>query len=90
MGTLEWTAISAIVAIVIAIGGVVVRLMDRINKAEIRSATVDRLEHDLVEHRVAVAREYVSKETLANLETRIVEAINRIGDRLDQILQKRS
>jgi hypothetical protein len=46
---------------------------------------IDRLETSLVEHRVAVAREYVSKDTLASLESRIVEAINRLGDRLDRM-----
>jgi hypothetical protein len=45
---------------------------------------IERLEKDLVEHRVTVAREYVSKETLTSLESRIVEAINNLGDRLDK------
>lgn len=50
---------------------------------------IERVEADLVDHRVAVAREYVSKDTLVSLETRIVDAINRLGDRLDKILQAR-
>ncbi len=53
------------------------------------SLNIDRLEADLVHHRVTVAREYVSKETLESLESRIVDAINKLGDRLDKILQSR-
>jgi hypothetical protein len=103
MGALEWTALGVLVAIISAIGGVVVRLTDRLNQAEAKAETadaqantarisvaanrveIDRLETSLVEHRVAVAREYVSKDTLASLESRIVEAINRLGDRLDRM-----
>ena len=77
-------------------GGVLVRLMDRLNKSEAKSDSaafattatnleMERLRADLVDHRVAVAKEYVSKDTLASLETRIVDAINRLGDRLDKM-----
>jgi hypothetical protein len=103
MGALEWTALGVLCSIIIAIGGVVVRLTDRINKSEAKADAaltladsakisvaanrleIDRMENSLVEHRVAVAKEYVSKDTLASLETRIVEAINRLGDRLDRM-----
>ena len=50
---------------------------------------VERLKADLVDHRVDVAKEYVSKDTLASLENRIVEAINRLGDRFDKMLAAR-
>lgn len=50
---------------------------------------LERLEADLVNHRVDTAKEYVSKGTLESLENRIVDAINRLGDRLDKILQAR-
>lgn len=103
MGALEWTALGVIATVVSICGGVLVRLMDRLNQAEARAETaekvansasiaiqanhleIDRIKADLVDHRVAVAREYVSKDTLASLETRIVDAINRLGDRLDKM-----
>lgn len=103
MGALEWSAIGVVVTILSICGGVLVRLTDRLNKAEGKAEAADtkaaaaaisvasngleieRLRADLVDHRVAVAREYVSKDTLASLETRIVDAINRLGDRLDKM-----
>jgi hypothetical protein len=103
MGALEWTALGVLVAIISTIGGIVVRMTDRMNKAEAKADAaesqaelarlsvaanrleIDRMENSLVEHRVAVAKEYVSKDTLASLESRIVEAINRLGDRLDRM-----
>lgn len=106
MGGLEWTVIAAIVTVVIAIGGVLVRLVDRLNKAEARAdgaerqavgaaasvgnahLAIGRMERELVEHRVIVAEKYVSKETLSALETRIVDAINNLGDRLDKLFNR--
>lgn len=51
---------------------------------------VDRVKAELVEHRVAVAKEYVSKDTLATLESRVIEAINSLGQRLDNLFKQRS
>lgn len=96
MGLLEWSAVGGIAVAILAIVTVLARLMDRLNKAESKATAaaisaadvkteVGRVESELVQHRVDVARSYVSKETLASLETRIVEAINRLGDRLDKL-----
>lgn len=49
---------------------------------------IDRLKGELVEHRVAVAREYVSKDTLATLESRVIDAINSLGQRLDNLFKQ--
>lgn len=49
---------------------------------------MDRLKTELVDHRVAVAREYVSKDTLATLESRVIDAINSLGQRLDKLFQQ--
>jgi hypothetical protein len=97
MGPLEWTAIGVTVTVLATIGGIVVRLTDRINKSEAKAdaagtaatesrADVERLEAAVVEFRVAVAKEYVSKDTLATFETRVLDAINRLTDRFDQLL----
>lgn len=49
---------------------------------------IDRLAAELVEHRVAVAKEYVSKDTLATLESRVIDAINSLGQRLDNLFKQ--
>jgi hypothetical protein len=47
---------------------------------------IDRLKAEHVEHRVAVAKEYVSKETLDKLESRVIEAIQQLSQRIDRSL----
>lgn len=51
------------------------------------TARVIDMEKQLTDHRVAVAKDYVSNDTLAKLENRIVDAINRLGDRLDDMFK---
>lgn len=103
MGFIEWAALGTCTVALIAVIGVVVRLMDRINKSDALAATakdradaaaiaaasvrldIERVANDLTGHRVSVAREYVSKDTLASLENRIVEAIRSLGDRIDNL-----
>jgi hypothetical protein len=100
VNALEWTALGVTVTILSTIIGLVVRLMDRINQGESKadaagkqaSTALSRVidaEKGLVDIRVEVAKEYVSKDTLASLENRIVQAINNLGDRLDKLLQTR-
>lgn len=48
---------------------------------------LEKVERDLVEHRVYVAREYVSNQTIAGLEEKLIKAIDRLGDRLDSLFQ---
>ncbi len=40
----------------------------------------------LAQFREQVAREYVSREAMRELEERVVKAIDRVGDRLDRII----
>lgn len=51
---------------------------------------IDRLNSELVEHRVAVAKEYVSKDTLNTLESRVIDAIDRLGQRLDNLFKQQN
>jgi hypothetical protein len=92
----------------VVIGGIIVRLVNRINtadkKAELASdkaqevaielaaskITQNILERDLTNHRVEVAREYASRGMLENLETKIVGAIGQLGDRIDNMMQRKS
>lgn len=48
----------------------------------------ERIGADLVEHRVAVAKEYVSKEALRDSENRILGAIKTLSDRLDSLFRR--
>lgn len=99
----EWGVIIAACMLFIAVIGIVVRNVDRLNKAEAAAKAastraddasvaaaalrleMERLENDLTDHRVATAEKYVSKETLASLENRIVDAIRSLGDRIDNM-----
>lgn len=82
-----------VVSVLLAIGGWVWKLSaklatqdGRIQSAEIlasnASARASGLERELAEHREHVASEYVSRTALGEVTT----AINRLGDRLDNIL----
>jgi NACalpha-BTF3-like transcription factor len=96
MGFVEWGALGIFSTFMVGFGGFLFRVADRLNKAEARAneaakvaddakTRVDHLETELVNHRVAVATEYVSRKTLEILEGKLVEAINRLGDRLDKL-----
>lgn len=91
-----WTATGAMFTIISGIIGYAVRLAFRLAKTEAKAeealeqcqtctaiSRVADMERELTEHRITIARDYVSNETLAKLENRIVDAINRLGDRLD-------
>ncbi len=47
-------------------------------------AKVDRIDREASDFREKVAREYVSRESLRELEERLVAAIERLGDRFDR------
>src|SRR5580704_15855692 len=98
MGSLPWEAwiaLAALITVHVTVGAVMVRALDRINaakteadeakqSADTNTAKVALLEKDLVDHRIAVARDYVSKDALRDVETRIRGAIRRLSDRLDK------
>lgn len=41
-------------------------------------------------YREQVAREYIHREVMREVEERLTQAIDRLGDRLDRVLEKRS
>jgi hypothetical protein len=68
-----------------------VRLSDRISSADAKAeaatksastalARVIKTEEELVEHRVKIAEEYVSKTTLGEFRNELLGAINRLSD----------
>lgn len=100
---MDWTTWASIAVIIGAVGGAaawLVRFSTRLsnmeatakaaakeaNAAAIQAAHTDR---ELVEHRVTVAREYASNETIARLEGKLIDAIDRLGNRLDSLFAPR-
>ena len=59
-------------------------------QASAATARVISLEKELTDLRVEVARDYVSKGTLDGMEKRVVEAINRLGERVDHAFANKS
>ena len=55
----------------------------RLNEKRQRVDTVSR---ELQEFKEKVARDYVSREAVMQLEERLVGAIERLGDRLDRLI----
>lgn len=49
---------------------------------EIRSRTA----HELAEYKLQVAKEYATVNSIREVEERVVQAIERLGDRLDKFL----
>lgn len=51
---------------------------------------VGRMAEHHTEFELEAARRFVTVETMAKLEERVVDAINRLGDRLDRVLEGRA
>jgi hypothetical protein len=68
----------------------------RIVKGETAAKAVERLEADVAklrgefaDYKEHVAQTYVSTSTIEQMESRLIDAINRLGDRLDRVLERR-
>lgn len=96
----QWGSIAVAISVLLTMLRMLLALSDRLNKSEDKADAasilavsakerITELEIQVVNHRVAVAKEYVSNTTLILLENRMIDAINRLGDRLDQLLQVR-
>lgn len=48
----------------------------------------DSIKSDLSSFRLTVAKEYVAQTSLRELEERLVATIERLGDRLDRVLDR--
>lgn len=101
--TIDWQINGTVVILLLAhlVGVIVflVRAADRSTRAEDALKEFDRkLKHTddrltleaaaLSLFREQVAREYVSREAMRELEERVVKAIDRISDRLDRVLEQ--
>lgn len=104
-GDHQMTVIAAAVAFIgfggfMTLAGFVWKLADRLRSLEseaglARSAAtqaesdVRRVDTELSAFRIEAARRFVTDETIEKLEGRIVDAINRLGDRLDRVIDGR-
>lgn len=95
-GIIGWAGVSAIFVVISGVGGWVWRLSGRLTTVEIAAASAARenetselklevVKKELESHKQEVAREYVSIRALSSLESRVVDAINKIGDRVDKL-----
>lgn len=46
--------------------------------------------HELAEYKLLVAREYATGDAIKEVEERVVEAINRLGDRFDKYFDRQT
>lgn len=58
-------------------------------KVDSLEGEVGRIKSDIADFKVHVAANYASNSTIEQMESRLIEAINRLGDRLDRVLEPR-
>ena len=73
----------------------IIKFTDRLTKAEgaveaskRAEALADKVTADLADFRAHVAREYVTSSAIQRIEERLVQAIERLGDRLDRAFER--
>jgi hypothetical protein len=78
----EVTAIYYGVSVVLTIGGLVGTYVRTLH------GRINSVERDLSQHKIDSAKEFVTAKMLELTESRITDAINRLGDRLDRAFEK--
>lgn len=96
---MDWQSIAALILMagfVITVVTTIVKFTDRLTKAEGALAASERAEEKadsaekaLADFRVEVARNYATSEMVKAVKNEVVDAINRLGDRFDRILEGR-
>src|SRR5690348_8056273 len=100
MDWLQLGAIATVGGFVVIAGSILWRLSGRLSDvestadkglltAQAAKLAVEMLASDVNKHRVEIAKEYVTTKALESLENKLIEAINRLGDRLDRLFQQR-
>ncbi len=96
----QWVTFSvALIVPAIAIIGFWMTLSSRLTKAEITSADAKKdaeeanakatlLSASFSLYREQIAREYIHREVMREVEDRLTQAIERLGDRLDRVLER--
>lgn len=99
MTIMEIAAGASLVVAAATVIGFWMNFSDRITKADARAAAAEIAAKDssgqvailsasFSLYRENVAKEYIHRETMHEVEDRLTQAINRLGDRLDKILTK--
>jgi uncharacterized membrane-anchored protein YhcB (DUF1043 family) len=100
MTAVEWSAIVATATLAVVLGTIVWRLASRLAAHDVKAETTekalqstsqrcDALAKQLSEHKEQAAEKYVSYGHLDKLESRLVEAITSLGDRIDRLFSVR-
>ncbi|MEM7216674.1 MAG: hypothetical protein AAF423_14140 [Pseudomonadota bacterium] len=76
-GAITYSDLAMLFALFGAVGGLWWKIHARISKAE--SALSD--------FKVQVAKEYATNKGIEQMESRVVDAIRRLGDRLDRVME---
>ena len=98
-GAVEWTALGVVSSIVVTVLGFAIRATFKVADVQAEaeaakksaSGAISRiitLEQQVTEFRVAVARDYVQSEMLVSLEKRIVDALDRMSGRIDDLIHR--
>ena len=78
--TPTWYELSIVYGAIVGAGGIVAAVTAWL------WGQLGRLRGDLSDFKVEVARQYVTTEALLQVEMRLVDAINRMGDRFDRVM----
>ena len=92
---MDWSSLAAIVSIAALFVGIVVWAIRAESRSKANEITAresrelaQRVSDDLAAFKERAAREYVTSITMAAVRIEITEAITRLGDRLDRILDR--
>lgn len=97
MTLVEIAAGASLIVAAATVIGFWMNFSDRITKADTRAAAAEIAAKDASGqvailtasfglYRENVAKEYIHRETMREVEDRLTQAINRLGDRLDKII----
>jgi len=86
---ITWEALAAVIVLLLtgagALGGVwwaihqrITKLAERVEQVRAKGA------QELADYKLTVAREYATAAAIKEVESKVVEAINRLGDRFDR------
>lgn len=78
-GAITWEAVTAMIVIFGAGAGVWYRLHGQ----------AESVRRDLDAFKLEVAKSYATQHSIREVEERVVQAIDRLGDRLDRFLENR-
>lgn len=85
MGELAFT-LSEILALGSALAAVVLWSWRR---EQVIHARLNRVRDDLSQHKLFVAQQYVSTESLVRTEEKLIDAINGLAAKIDRIIERR-